>query len=141
MDIKELSSRMFINFFIIFFCIIFIVSIVSQFQGADTIGLNFIFNTAVLSFMIVFAEIVFYSKRELSRLELFARHLICLSLVIVIVSLFMIFMLGVALTEPSDIIGNIGITFVVYTISFVIDYLRTVNSTNQLTKKLTERYK
>jgi len=141
MGIKEIASRMFVNFFVIFFLVIAVLSVASWFIGADTIGLNNVFNTMALSFLIVLTEFVFYSKRELTRLEWVVRHLICLALVIVIVMLYLFLILGASLDEPSIFIDHLIIIFVVYPISLAIDYIRAVKSTNQLAKKLKERYK
>jgi len=48
MDIKEITSRMFVNFFVIFFLITTVVSVPSWFMGAESISMNFVFNTMVL---------------------------------------------------------------------------------------------
>ena len=141
MDIKEITSRMFVNFFVIFFLITTVVSVPSWFMGAESISMNFVFNTMVLSLLIVLTEFVFYSKKELTRLEWLVRHLICLSLVTLIVLISMFFIRGASFGELSDIIENIVVIFIVYSISFAIDYIRTVKLVNQLEKKLKERYK
>ena len=141
MGIKELASRMFVNYFVIFFLIIAVISIPSWFMGADTIRLTNIFHTMALSFFIVLTEFVFYSKKELTRLEWFVRHFICLALVIVVIMLRLFLVVGASFGEPAIIIHYLIITSVVYPISTAIDYIRAVKSTNQLEKKLKERYK
>jgi len=141
MGIKEIANRMFVNYFVIFFLIIAVLSIPSWFMGADTISLTNIFHTMALSFFIVLTEFVFYSKKELTRLEWFVRHLICLALVIVVIMLHLFLVVGALLDEPAIIIHYLIITSVVYPISLAIDYIRAVKSTNQLAKKLKERYK
>jgi len=138
MGISELTRRMFVNFFVIFFLIIATISVFSWFAGDDTIGLSAIFNTSVLSFFIVLTEFVFYSKKELTRLQWLVRHLICLLLVVVIVLIFLFLIGGVRFPV---IIHNAILIIIVYPISFVIDYIRTVKSTGRLEKKLQERYK
>jgi len=140
MGIKEIASRMFVNFFVIFFLIMVVLSVPSWFMGADTISLNAVFSTMALSFLIVLTEFVFYSKKELTRLEWLVRHLICLLLVTAIVMLFMFFS-GASFDEPSTLIESVIAVFIIYPISFAIDYFRTVKSTNQLAKKLKERYR
>jgi len=94
-----------------------------------------------LSFFIVLTEFVFYSKKELTRLEWFVRHFICLALVIVVIMLRLFLVVGASFGEPAIIIHYLIITSVVYPISTAIDYIRAVKSTNQLEKKLKERYK
>jgi len=141
MGIKELIGRMFVNFFVIFFLIMAVLSVSSWFMGADTIRLNNIFHIMALSFLIILSEFAFYSKKELTRSEWIVRHLICLSLVLAIVLLYTVLIIGASFDEPSTIIENVIIIFIVYPISVVIDYIRAVKSTNQLAKKLKERYK
>jgi len=141
MSIKEITSRMFVNFFVIFFLIVAVVTIPSWFRGIESLNLIFVFNTMALSFFIVLTEFVFYSKKELTRLEWLVRHLICLLLVTVIILLFMFIIGGASFIEPSNIIENMVIIFIVYSVSFAIDYIRSVKSTNQLERKLKERYK
>jgi len=141
MGMKELTNRMFINFFVIFFLIMLIMSVLSRFWGADTIRLSAVFNFMVLSLLLVLTETVFYSKKELTRLGFLVRHLICLLLVTVITLLFVGFMEVASLNDPSSIVRNVAIVFIVYAISFAIDFFRTAKSANQLTKKLRERYK
>ena len=141
MSIKEITSRMFVNFFVIFFLIVAVVTIPSWFRGIESLNLIFVFNTMALSFFIVLTEFVFYSKKELTRLEWLVRHLICLLLVTVIIMLFMFIIGGASFIEPSNIIENMVIIFIVYSVSFAIDYIRSVKSTNQLERKLKERYK
>jgi len=141
MGIKEIADRVFVNYFVIFFLIMAVLSVPSWFMGADTIRLNNVFSTMALSFLVVLTEFVFYSKKELTRLEWIVRHSICLVMVIVIVLLYLFFIGVVSFDNPSHIIENIVIIFIVYPISAVIDYFRAVKSTNQLAKKLKERYK
>jgi len=110
-------------------------------MGAETISMNALFNSMALSFFIVLTELVFYSKKELTRLEWLVRHLICILLVTTIVLFFIFFIGGASFDDPSNIIENVIIIFIIYPISFAIDYIRTAKSTNQLEKKLKERYK
>ena len=143
MGIKEIASRMFFNFFIVFFCIMFVVSVFSRFLGEDTISFNFVFSYMVLSFLIVLTEVVFYSKKELTRLQLLVRHLVCLSIIIVIALLYIGFVLGASFNEFSipSVAINIGMIIATYTMTVAVGFIRTVKSTNQLEKKLKERYK
>ena len=134
MDIKEIAMNMLINFFVIFFGIMLVIGVLSRLQGIDAIHWNAIFSLMALSALTVLPEFVFYSKRELTRLEWFVRHLICLLLVLTVVLLFINFTGG-------GMIISVGMTFIVYMMSFAIDFLRSVKSANQLTKKLKERYK
>ena len=141
MGIKEIANRMFVNYFVLFFLIITILSVPNWFIGADTIRLSNIFSTMALSFLIVLTEFVFYSKKELTRVEWIVRHVICLALIIVIVMFYLFFIVGVSFDEPSLIIDNLIILSIEYPISLAMDYIRAVKSTNQLEKKLKERYK
>jgi len=141
MGIKEITSRMLVDFFVVFFLIVAILTVSNWLAGADTMRLNNIFHAMAFSFLIVLTEFVFYSKKELTRLEWIVRHLICLALVIAIVMLYLFFVVGASFDEPSVIIDNLIITFIVYPMSVLIDYIRAVKSTNKLAKKLKERYK
>ena len=141
MGIKEITNRMFVNYFVTFFLIMAAFSVLNWFMGADTIRLINIFHTMALCFLVVLTECVFYSKKELARLQWIVRHLICLVLVTIIVMFYLFSVVGASFDTLSSIIENVIIIFIVYLISFAIDYIRTVKSTNQLTKKLKERYK
>jgi len=141
MGIKEIVSRMFVNYFFVFFLIIAVLSIPSWFMGADSISLINVFHTMALSFLVTLTEFVFYSKKEITRLEWIVRHLICLVLVIAILMLHLFFVVGASFDEPAIIIDYLIILLIVYPISLSIDYIRAVKSANQLEKKLKERYK
>ena len=141
MGIKEIASRMFFNFFIVFFCIMFVVSVFWRFLGEDTISFNLVFSYMALSFLIALTELVFYSKRELTRVQFLVRHLICLSIIIVIALLYISIVLGASFDEFSTIAVNVGIIIITYIMTEAVSFIRTVKSTNQLEKKLKERYK
>jgi len=134
MDIKEIATNILINFFVIFFSIMVVTGVLSRLQGVDTINWNIVFSYMLLSALTTLPEFVFYSKRELARLEWLVRHLICLLLVLTIVLLFVKF-------AGWSMVISVGIVFIVYMMSFTMDFFRSVKSANQLTKKLKERYK
>jgi len=141
MGIKEIANRMFVNFFVIFFLIMAVLSAASWFMGADSISLTNVFHTMALSFLVTLTEFVFYSKKEITRLEWIVRHLICLVLVIAILMLSLLFVVGASFDEPAIFIDYLIILLIVYPISLAMDYIRAVKSANQLEKKLKERYK
>jgi len=141
MDVKEIVRRMFDNFFIIFFCSIVVVSIFLRFNGVDVVRLIDVFAIIALSALTALIEFVFYSKKELNRLELFVRHLICLILTIAIVLSVAIFMGWILWHEPTHVFVFTGITLAVYIMSTIIDFYWTSKATGTLTKKLKERYK
>ncbi|MCL2373604.1 MAG: hypothetical protein FWC78_09435 [Defluviitaleaceae bacterium] len=141
MGMRELAHRMFVNFFVIFFLILLLFGLLAWLQGIDVIQLNFVFSIMALSFFVVLTEIVFYSKRELTRREMLLRHLFCLLLVIAVTMVFLHIM-GVAVRdEPMVLLGNILGIFTVYMISAAIDFFRAMKSANQIAEKLKERYR
>jgi len=141
MSFKEITNRMFVNFFVIFFLTMSIASVRMWLLGVEDIGLDIIFYYMALSFLTVLPELVFYSKRELSKAQLIVRHLICYVLVVAIVLGFLVIVAGASLSQPIIVIIVAVTVFIVYIISVAIDFLRAAKSTNQLMEKLDERYK
>jgi len=110
-------------------------------MSVEEIGLNIVLYNMALSFLTVLPELVFYSKRELNRAELLVRHLVCLMLVITITLTFLTFIGGVSFSQPISIFISIGTVSIVYMMSAAIDFFRAAKSTDQIMKKLKERYK
>jgi len=112
------------------------------------IGENFIYLSDVLAILVLSAlsaltEIIFYSKRELRRSELFVRHLLNLFLIIVVVLSTTIFMRlrWISWDDPIHVIIFIGVILGIYIMTTAIDFYQTAKTTNRLTQKLKERYK
>jgi len=140
MDIKEMAERVLSSFFMIFFCSIVAGSIYLWLHGASVMNLSDIFAIVALSALFALtAELVFYSKRELNRLELLTRHLFHLLLIVVTIMPIAIFMKWVSWGEPIRMILIVCLILGVYVMVIVIDFYRTKKLTNQLTKKLRER--
>jgi len=138
---KEITNRMFINFFVIFFLIMLVICVPLWFLGIEEIGLDMVFLNMALAFLTVLSELVFYSKRELSKTQFLVRHLICLTLVMAIALGFMIIVDGASFSQPINIAIIVGSVSIIYTLSAAIDFLRATKSTNKLMEKLNERYK
>ena len=141
MSFKEITNRMFINFFVIFFLIMLVICVPLWFLGIEEIGLDMVFLNMALAFLTVLSELVFYSKRELSKTQFLVRHLICLTLVMAIALGFMIIVDGASFSQPINIAIIVGSVSIIYTLSAAIDFLRATKSTNKLMEKLNERYK
>ena len=143
MDIKEITRRIFNIFFTIFFCSMVVAIIYLRFIGENFIYLSDVLAILVLSALSALTEIIFYSKRELRRSELFVRHLLNLFLIIVVVLSTTIFMRlrWISWDDPIHVIIFIGVILGIYIMTTAIDFYQTAKTTNRLTQKLKERYK
>jgi len=138
MDIKEITGNMFNNFLRIFFCITMVTSISFRVLSFGELNIEGVFAITVLSALCACIDLVFYSKKELNKLELLARHIISLIITAVLVVVFDRYMAWGFTASIFGVIVLVGMILVAYTVSVIIDYYHTAKSTSALAKKIKE---
>jgi len=138
MSLDEISKRILDNFFSNFFCITITMGIYRLLMGFDFVTVSSIFAVAVMSALTGSAELVLYSKKELHRLELFVRHIICVLVGIVIVLSIAIFMGWISWNQPRLVLAFAGMVVIVHVIVMAIDFYRTKLKTTEMMKKIRE---
>jgi len=138
MSFSEVKKKMIENVLLNFFLITIAMGIYLRVVGNDFMAVNSIFAVAIMSVLTGSAELVLYSKKELRRLELLVRHIICLVLGIVIVLSIAILTGWISWSEPIFVAAFAGMVVVVHVMSTAIDFYRTKLKTDEITKKIRE---
>jgi len=138
MEITEVAEKLFNKFLFVFFCIMMIVGITFHLMDWG-LRVGDVFSIVVMSVLFTGLEsIIFYSKRELSKIELLVRHIIEIVIVIALVVAFDIFLeWGFTSTTRSAAI-LVGMILAVNIIVIVVQYYRTAKTTLELAKKIKE---
>jgi len=114
------------------------LSIYRLLTGHDFISVSNIFTVAVMSVLTSAVDLIFYSKKELRRLELLVRHIICLFIEIAIVLSFAIYIGWISWSEPILIMAFVGMVVIVHGMIIAIDFYRTKLKTDEIMKKIKE---
>ena len=141
MDFKEIARNIFVNFFIVFTCIIFIMMIYLRILGLDSIPMRDIIAAAIIAALTSSAEIILHSNREPKRLEMFIRyalHLLAVTVIALSVSSYEGWFLW---SEPIQIAVFVVLILSVYIMAVAVDYYRTKQLAEGLTEKLREKYR
>jgi len=112
-------------------------------MGDDYVYLNDMLVILAVSALSALTEFVFYSKRELRRLELFVRHCLSLFLIIAAVLSATIFLelRWISWDDPIHVIIFVGVILGIYILVTAINFYQTTKATSRLAQKLKERYK
>ena len=138
MSFGEIKKRVLENIFINFFCITIMMGIYLHLIGREYTLTNSIFAVAIMSVLTGSVELVLYSKKELRRLEMLIRHVICLFLGTVVVLAISIFMEWLSWRDPILVIAFAGMVIIVHIMVIAIDFYRTKLITDEMTKKIRE---
>jgi len=138
MSFGEIKKRVLENIFINFFCITIMMGIYLHLIGREYTLTNSIFAVAMMSVLTGSVELVLYSKKELRRLEMLIRHVICLFLGTVVVLAISIFMEWLSWRDPILVIAFAGMVIIVHIMVIAIDFYRTKLITDEMTKKIRE---
>jgi len=138
MEIKEVAGKLFNKFLFIFFCIMMIVGITFHLMDWG-LRVGDVFSIVVMSVLFTGLEfIMFYSKRELSKIELLVRHIIEIVIVIALVLVFDIFLEWGFTSNAYSTVILIGMILAVNIIAIVVQYYWTAKTTLELAKKIKE---
>lgn len=138
---KEFAKDILNSFFIIFTCTIVGLSVYLHFLGSESAYLR---DIAGIFFISAFASLigfVFYSKRELSRLENFARFAIHFILILAVVLSAATIIGWIIWDEPITVIRFVGLFVGIWVTTHIIIYVQSKILAYQLNQKLRERYK
>jgi len=141
MDLREIIGRLSNTFFVTFFWIMLAMTMFLRYFGASSVSMNDIYTVIALSALTTIAELVLYSKRELTKLDLLVRHLIHLAIAIMIVLAVANFRGWMSIREPMHVLIFTGIILVVHVVVTLIQFYQTARSADLIAKKLRERYK
>ena len=140
MDIKEIATNAINTFLKVFFCSIVAVSVHLRFNGVTAMDMNNIFALTAMSALVAFlTELIFYSKKALSKMGLLIRHLLHLLAMIVSIMPVAFYMRWASWDEPIRVIIVVCLILGVWGMVTALEFYQTKKSTSQLEKKLKER--
>ena len=138
---KEFAKGILDSFYIIFTCSIVGLSVYLHILGSES---AFLRDIAGIFFISVFTSLigfVFYSKRELGRLENFTRYAIHFILILAVALSVATIMGWIIWSEPITVIRFVMLVVGIWVAAHLIVYIQSKILVYQLNQKLRERYK
>jgi len=140
MDFREIAKDIFNNFFVIFACSVIWWYVYLRFFGIEVASLSDITALFITAVLTSFANIIFYSKREPTRLEMFIRHVIHMIIVAAIIMAVASYIGWVLWSVPITVVRFAGLIVMVYITIYAILYHQSKKVADTLNEKLKERY-
>jgi len=142
MDIKEILGRILNSFFVIFSGSVLAMYIFNLlFETENNVPLHNITALLIMTVLASLAYFIFYSTKELSRLQMHIRNLIHLLAILAIILSIATFMEWISWIEPIQVIVFVALVVAVYIMVLVIGEYQSKKLADRLTEKLKERYK
>ena len=141
MELKKIIREIFESIFVIFTCAILVVTLNGHILGASSMLLRDVIALFAVSALTSFAGIVLYSKKEPKRLEMLARHALHLIIILAIVLAAASYFGWLLWSVPITVLRFIGITIIIWMSVHAVLFFQTKKLTDDLNKKLKERYK
>ena len=141
MDIKEITSRIFHSFFIIFSGSVLAMYVYSLIFGERTLELHNITALLVMTILGSLALFIFFSKKELSKRQMLIRQCIHLLTITGIMLSAASFMEWISWNEPIQVIVFAVLVITVYIMVVAANEYQHKKLADRLTQKLKERYK
>ena len=139
MDIKAFARETIDNFFVIYSCIMGGHLILWRtLWGNDMLSWFGLAALFVMSILYSLAGIVFYSKRELKRLELLIRHACHLVLIVAIYLSIGTYLGWIQWSSPSYLIGTAGLIVGVYVVVLASRFYQSKKQTDEMNEMLNE---
>jgi len=141
MGIKEITREMVYSFFVIFSGSVLAMYVYLLIFGQNTVDIHHITALLVMTVLADLASFVFYSRKDLSKKQMFVRYVIHLAVIIGIMLSAATYLEWVRWHEPVQIIVFVGLVVAVYTMVMIIDEYQNKKLADKLNQKLKERYK
>jgi hypothetical protein len=141
MDIRTFIKGIIESFFITFTCATLGLVVLSHILGATSTPLRDIAAIFIVSVLTALTGFVLYTRRESKRPEMIIRLAIQLLLVLVITLSIASYMLWVLWSRSYTVIVFVSMVVVIFVSVHAIIYYQTKKLTDDLNKKLKERYK
>ena len=141
MDLKEFIKDIFNSFFVIFTCAILGMAVYLHVLGAEFAALHDIAASFVISVLISLSGLVLYSKKELKKLEMLIRYAIHLFAIVGIALSVASYMEWILWSMPITVIRFMGLIAVIWVSVHAIIFFQSLKLTDDLNRKLKERYK
>jgi len=141
MGIKEITREMVYSFFVIFSGSVLAMYVYLLIFGQNTVDIHHITALLVMTVLADLASFVFYSRKDLSKKQMFVRYVIHLAVIIGIMLSAATYLEWVRWHEPVQIIVFVGLVVAVYTIVMITDEYQNKKLADKLNQKLKERYK
>ena len=138
---KEFLKDLFSVMFIVFTCAILGLIIYLHILGAETALLSDIAAIFGISVLTSCAGFILYSKKEPKRLEMIIRHALHLLTVLAIVLFAASYLQWVTWREPITVIRFVGLIIGIWISVHLIMFYQTKKLSDNLNKKLKERYR
>ena len=141
MGLREVLQGMIRSFFVIFSCAVLAIYLFVMLFLKEGIHVNDITGALVLTILANLAYFILYSKKELSKKQIFLRNIIHFVVVATIIMLGANFLGWLSPRNPGKSIFFVCVFIFIYTLVTVIEFRQLKKLANQLNQKLQERYK
>jgi len=141
MDIKEILKRRIQSFLVVFGSSVIAMYVYLLIFGIFEIDTHNITALLISSVLIDSTPLIFYSKKELSRSQMFVRYVVHLIVILVILLSMATFMTWIKWSEPMQILVFLGLIAVVYLAVMASGMYKSKKLADRLNQKLKERFK
>jgi len=141
MDIRERLLKMVQTFFVTFTASMAAMYVYMLIFGIDTLHINNITAVFIMSVLLNLTVLIFYSKKEISRLQMVARNCIHLLINIMILLATAIHMGWISPHQPMQIAVFLGLVVVIFSLMSLRGFYQSKKLADNLNRRLQERYK